>query len=77
MNELAILCELRAARYGREITYAMESFWIRAVDSRNSVSFGGSLWNTTLEIEDLPLLKASVSMRNIVACEVSLTVFVP
>lgn len=29
---------------------------MRAVDSRKRVSFGGSLWNTTLEIDDLPLL---------------------
>jgi hypothetical protein len=26
------------------------------VDSRKRVSFGGILWNTTLEIEDFPLL---------------------
>jgi hypothetical protein len=26
------------------------------VDSRNKVSFGGILWNTTLEIDDFPLL---------------------
>lgn len=30
---------------------------MRAVDSRKSVSFGGSLWKTTLEMEDLPLLQ--------------------
>jgi hypothetical protein len=29
---------------------------MRAVDSRNSVSFGGILWKTTLEIDDFPLL---------------------
>lgn len=29
---------------------------MRVVDSKNSVSVGGILWNTTLEIEDLPLL---------------------
>lgn len=34
----------------------MESFWIRVVDSRNSVSVGCILWKTTLEIDDLPLL---------------------
>ena len=42
----------------------MESFWIRAVDSRNKVSFGGSLWKTTLEMDDLPLLWAEVSDHN-------------
>lgn len=40
----------------RYTTHAMESFWIRAVDSRYKVSLGGSLWNTTLDIEDFPLL---------------------
>ena len=36
--------------------YLRVSFCIRAVDSRNRVSVGGSLWKTTLEIDDLPLL---------------------
>lgn len=44
-------------RWDRTVkTYAIESFWIRAVDSKNNVSLGGSLWKTTLDIEDLPLL---------------------
>lgn len=34
----------------------MESFCIRAVDSRKRVSLGGSLWKTTFDIDDLPLL---------------------
>ena len=38
------------------VTHCIESFWILAVDSRKRVSFGGILWNTTLEIEDFPLL---------------------
>jgi hypothetical protein len=29
---------------------------MRAVDSRNKVSFGGILWNTTLDMDDFPLL---------------------
>ena len=35
----------------------MDSFLIRVVVSRYSVSLGGSLWKTTLEMEDLPLLQ--------------------
>lgn len=34
----------------------MASFCSLEVDSRKSVSFGGNLWNTTLDIDDLPLL---------------------
>lgn len=34
----------------------MESFCILTVDSKNKVSVGGTLWNTTLEMDDLPLL---------------------
>lgn len=34
----------------------MESFLMRVVVSRYNVSAGGSLWKTTLDIEDLPLL---------------------
>jgi hypothetical protein len=37
----------------------MVSFCIRAVDSRNNVSFGASLWKTTLEIDDFPLLSSA------------------
>jgi hypothetical protein len=36
--------------------YLRLSFWTRAVDSRNNVSLGGSLWKTTLDIDDFPLL---------------------
>jgi hypothetical protein len=42
-------------RVGR--TYCIDSFLILYVVSRNSVSLGGSLWKTTLDIDDLPLLK--------------------
>lgn len=41
----------------------MESFWMRAVDSRKSVSLGGSLWKTTLEMEDFPDLLWPISNR--------------
>lgn len=37
----------------------MDSFLIRVVVSRYSVSLGGSLWKTTLEIDDLPLLEGN------------------
>lgn len=40
----------------------IESLWIRVVDSRNKVSVGGILWNTTLDIEDFPLLYRRVSI---------------
>ena len=35
----------------------MSSFTTLLVLSKKSVSFGDSLWNTTFEMEDLPLLK--------------------
>jgi hypothetical protein len=34
----------------------MDSFLMRYVVSRYKVSLGGSLWKTTLDMEDLPLL---------------------
>ncbi len=37
-------------------------FWIAVVASRNKVSWGAILWKTTFEMEDLPLLLASVSL---------------
>lgn len=40
-----------------DYAYFIESFWIRVVDSKKSVSVGGILWKTTLDIDDLPLLK--------------------
>lgn len=39
--------------------HAMESFWILTVDSRYNVSLGGTLWKTTLEMDDFPLLYAN------------------
>jgi hypothetical protein len=42
----------------RNRTHAIWSLWTLAVDSRNSVSWAGSLWNTTLDIDDLPPLTA-------------------
>lgn len=39
----------------------MDSFLILYVVSRYSVSLGGSLWKTTLDIDDLPLLYLQVS----------------
>lgn len=38
------------------MTHCMDSFLIRVVVSKYSVSLGGNLWKTTLEIDDLPLL---------------------
>lgn len=52
MKELTV----SAGLIGGVRTYCMESFCILAVDSRNKVSFGGILWNTTLDIDDFPLL---------------------
>jgi len=46
-----MICEERGDK-----AYCMESFWIRVVDSKKSVSLAGILWKTTLEIDDLPLL---------------------
>lgn len=51
----------------------MESFWILTVDSKNSVSLGGTLWKTTLEIDDFPLLQIIISHR----CFVSHTLAMP
>jgi hypothetical protein len=51
----------KGQRKRRGWTHAMESFWMRAVDSRKRVSFGGSLWKTTLDMDDFPLLGAVVS----------------
>jgi len=55
VHERAGVVSIGLTKRGRE-THCIESFWIRAVDSRNSVSFGGILWNTTLEMDDFPLL---------------------
>jgi hypothetical protein len=41
---------------GIEDTHCIGSFWMRVVDSRNKVSVGGILWNTTEAIDDFPLL---------------------
>lgn len=41
----------------------MDSFLIRVVVSRYSVSLGGSLWKTTLEMDDLPLLQRVSDVR--------------
>lgn len=41
----------------RRRTYCIEFFSIFFVVSRYSVSFGGFLWNTTLFMEDFPLLE--------------------
>ena len=56
-------------------TYCIESFEILAVDSKNRVSFGGILWNTTLEIDDFPLL-IGVS-DNLYLASIDLTFFDP
>ena len=39
----------------------MSSFTILLVDSRNKVSFGDILWNTTFWIDDFPLLLGPIS----------------
>ena len=66
---------LSARVRGKECsTYCIESFCILAVDSRNKVSFGGILWKTTLDIEDLPLL---FSQRNPKIRWIALTVADP
>ena len=49
-------------------THCMESLCILAVDSKNKVSFGGILWNTTLEIDDFPLLLI-ISASPILMCD--------
>ena len=49
---------------------------MRAVDSRNKVSFGGSLWNTTLEMEDFPELPLC-QLKFLLRIGLFLTVFGP
>jgi len=57
MKELSfLLVERPRAADEYSTPHVIASFWIWAVDSRNSVSLGGSLWKTTLDIDDLPLL---------------------
>jgi hypothetical protein len=46
------------------------------VDSRNKVSFGGILWNTTLEIDDFPLL-SKLAFDNFYVNQDYLTFVVP
>jgi hypothetical protein len=48
---------LESGRVKRSKAYCMEFFSIFFVVSRYSVSFGGFLWNTTLFMDDLPLLR--------------------
>ena len=47
------------------ITYCIASLVMRAVDSRKSVSVGGILWKTTLEMEDLPDLGGCTQIQSL------------
>ena len=49
-----------------KLEFEMSSLMILLVLSKNSVSFGDILWNTTFWIEDLPLLNKSHMKKNIV-----------
>ena len=42
----------------KSMTYCMDSFLIRVVVSRYNVSLGAILWNTTLDMDDFPLLRS-------------------
>ena len=48
----------------------MSSFTTLLVLSRKSVSFGDSLWKTTLEIDDLPLLYMYTTIDNKIRAEI-------
>jgi hypothetical protein len=49
-----------------KLEFEMSSLMILLVLSKNSVSFGDILWNTTFWIEDLPLLNKSHTKTNII-----------